>query len=116
MATSWNINNGEQISGLDHLKQSVFDILRTPIGTRVLRRDYGSEVPALIDQPMNSQTIIKVFAAAAEALDKWEPRFDLKYIGVDNALPGSLEITELKGIWFPDWPSTTNAREEVITL
>ena len=116
MASGWSKKDGVQISGLEHLKQSVFDILMTPIGTRVLRRDYGSDVPGLIDQPMNPQTVIRVFSAAAKAIDKWEPRFDLKYINISAATPGNMEISDLKGIWYPDWPKTENAREVELVL
>ena len=35
-----------------HLVQSIGDILTTPLGSRVLRRSYGSELPDLIDQPI----------------------------------------------------------------
>jgi Bacteriophage baseplate protein W len=41
-------STGKNISGLAHLRQSVRDILSTPIGTRVLRRDYGSRLPRLV--------------------------------------------------------------------
>ena len=45
---------GRSLTGLDHLRQSVADIITTPIGSRIRRRRYGSEVPELIDQPLNS--------------------------------------------------------------
>ena len=72
--------NGKSLTGLDHLRQSIIDIITTPIGTRVMRREYGSKVPELIDAPMNSSTIMYLYAAIAEALDKWEPRILLKRI------------------------------------
>lgn len=37
-----NSETGKTISGIEHLKQSIVDILTTPVGTRVMRRDYGS--------------------------------------------------------------------------
>ena len=40
---------GRSLTGLGHLRQSVTDILTTPMGSRVQRRRYGSEVPELID-------------------------------------------------------------------
>ncbi len=46
-------NTGKALSGLEHLRQSVRDILTTPIGTRVMRREYGSQLYALIDAPLN---------------------------------------------------------------
>jgi len=33
------------ITDADHIRQSMSDILRTPVGSRVMRRDYGSPLP-----------------------------------------------------------------------
>ena len=44
---------GAKLAGIDHLRQSIRDILTTRIGTRVMRRDYGSDLPGLIDRPMS---------------------------------------------------------------
>lgn len=78
-----------------HLIQSVGDILTTPIGTRVMRRAYGSQVPALIDQPDNAITELRVISAAAAALLRWEPRLALNTIRVarDPETPGRAELT-----------------------
>jgi phage baseplate assembly protein W len=46
-------STGKQLSGMAHLRQSVRDILTTPIGTRVMRRDYGSRLYRLVDATMN---------------------------------------------------------------
>ncbi|MGD7246543.1 GPW/gp25 family protein, partial [Ralstonia pseudosolanacearum] len=51
--TGMNSSTGRAIADRPHLAQSIGDILTTPIGSRVMRRDYGSEVPDLIDQPLN---------------------------------------------------------------
>lgn len=76
-----------------HLNQSIADILTTPIGTRVMRPEYGSRLPDLIDAPMNKSWKLKVYAAAAEALDKWEPRIRLEKVAVDAVSAGKAEIT-----------------------
>ncbi|MCP3965628.1 MAG: phage baseplate protein, partial [Lentisphaerae bacterium] len=68
---------GRYLSGLDHLKQSITDILTTPIGSRVMRREYGSRLPRLVDAPLNSSTLVDLYSATAEALQRWEPRFKL---------------------------------------
>ncbi|MBY0445834.1 MAG: GPW/gp25 family protein [Burkholderiales bacterium] len=69
-----NKHNGHAIDDLAHIQQSVADVLTTPLGSRLMRRDYGSEIPALIDQPLNGATRLRVMAATATALKKWEPR------------------------------------------
>ncbi|HEY0626694.1 MAG TPA: GPW/gp25 family protein [Allosphingosinicella sp.] len=71
-------STGKPLGGRAHLVQSMRDILTTPIGTRVGRRDYGSLIPELIDQPMNPAGRLRLFAAAAIALTRWEPRFRLR--------------------------------------
>ena len=53
MVTGINTNTGRSISGKAHLRQSIADILSTPIGSRVMRRNYGSHLFDLIDQAAN---------------------------------------------------------------
>ena len=54
---SMNNITGESIDGLAHLKQSVNDILTTPIGSRVMRRDYGCGLVELLDSPIDASLI-----------------------------------------------------------
>lgn len=90
---------GKAISGIDHLRQSIGDILRTPIGSRVMSRDYGSRLFELVDAPMNSRTIAAIYAGIADALNKWEPRFKLSSSQVDaQSTPGRIVIT-LTGVY-----------------
>lgn len=71
---------GRALDGDAHLRQSIADILTTPLGTRVMRRDYGSQLPELIDQPLNEATRTRLFGATATALQRWEPRLRLRRI------------------------------------
>lgn len=90
-------NTGKMIDGLDHLMQSVIDILSTRLNTRVMLRDYGSDVMNLIDAPINNLLKIKLFGAVAKALAEWEPRFALKKIDIFNITQdGSMDL-ELEG-------------------
>ena|SRR3989338_11632085 len=93
-----NALSGKEISGIAHLKQSIKDILTTPIGTRVMLRDYGSRLFELIDNPINEDLKTEIFAATAEALQKWEPRFKLQQTSVTEITPGKI-VLELKGIF-----------------
>lgn len=72
---------GKPLAGADHLEQSIADILGTPLGTRVGRREYGSELPELMDQPMNELGRIRVFAATALAIMRQEKRARISRIG-----------------------------------
>ncbi|WP_319778447.1 GPW/gp25 family protein [Maridesulfovibrio sp.] len=95
---------GKALSGYAHLYQSIRDILATPINSRVMRREYGSDVPDLIDAPINDDTLIDVYAAVAVALDRWEPRFSLERIYVEGAEAGHIELV-LEGEYLPNGES-----------
>jgi phage baseplate assembly protein W len=85
---------GKALEGFDHLRQSIRDILSTPVGTRVHRRDYGSDIPRLVDRPMNSSLATQLVAAAATALDRWEPRLKLERVTIDRVTAdGQVELS-----------------------
>ena len=87
-----NINTGRDLTGLEHLRQSITDILNTPIGSRVMRRDYGSRLFELIDAPINRSTVIEVVSATAEALMKWEDRLIISEVNVTSAVVGQITL------------------------
>ena len=75
-----NRHTGRAIEGVEHLRQSVRDILETPIGSRAMNREYGSRLFDLIDDPVDRRFAVEVFAAVAEAVMRWEPRFRLERV------------------------------------
>ncbi len=101
-----NSLTGKRLSGIQHLRQSITDILATRIGTRVMRRTYGSRIPSLIDTPMNRATLIDIYAATAEALQRWEPRFNLEQVQAVAATPGHIQL-DLHGEYLPDGQKVT---------
>lgn len=74
---------GKSLDGLSHIEQSIADILTTPIGSRVMRRDYGSGLFRLVDAPMHGATLLALYAATADALMRWEPRIQLHRVQLD---------------------------------
>lgn len=80
-----NCRTGKRLSGMAHLRQSVSDILNTPIGSRVLVRDYGSDLFELVDAPRDDLLRLRIIAATAKALARWEPR--LKVLKVTVMFP-----------------------------
>ncbi|MDG6881055.1 Gene 25-like lysozyme [Phocoenobacter uteri] len=60
-----------------HIKQSIQDILLTAVGTRVMRRDYGSHLYQLIDRPISHALALQISAACVMALKKWEHRIEV---------------------------------------
>jgi Bacteriophage baseplate protein W len=95
--------------GWAHVQQSIGKILTTPLNTRVMRRDFGSELPDLIDRPMTDRVVMALFAAVAIALEprrvdgNWygEPRFRLNRVEVlETSVEGRLALA-LWGTYFP---------------
>ncbi len=90
--TGMDAATGKELSGLGRLRQSIADILRTPLGSRVMRAEYGSRLHELVDAPLNAANIAEIYAAAAEALGRWEPLLTVKRIRARAAAPGRVEI------------------------
>jgi uncharacterized protein len=67
-------DTGAALSEREHILQSVATLIRTPVGSRIQRRDYGSLIPELIDQPLNVATQLRLYSATAAAILTWEPR------------------------------------------
>lgn len=101
-----NAINGRSVSGIEHLRQSIRDILATPLGSRVMRRDYGSRLFDLIDAPYSGSTKLAIIAATAEALITWEPRISVENIQLRTFEPGQIVI-DLTGCYLPDGAEIT---------
>ncbi|MGF2651537.1 GPW/gp25 family protein [Serratia marcescens] len=95
--TGMNPDGTGTLSDTDHLQQSVSDILRTPLASRVMRRDYGSLIPDLIDAPQNAVTRLQCMSAAVIALTRWEPRIALNQVDIRWVKDGRAEAA-LAGI------------------
>ncbi|WP_047238102.1 GPW/gp25 family protein [Chromobacterium subtsugae] len=78
--TGMNPQTGRAISDADHIRQSIARILTTPRGSRIQRREFGSLLPELVDQPLNGRTRMQAMAASVMALATWEPRIELSAI------------------------------------
>ena len=77
------------------ISQAIQDILTTPIGSRVMRRTYGSLLPIMIDAPFNEITRLQLYAATSTALIQWENRINLESISIDILDQGKF-ILDLK--------------------
>jgi len=100
---------GHALSGDAHLAQSIADILATPIGTRLMRRDYGSRVPDLIDAPANAATRVQLYAATATALMRWEPRITVKRVALSV-------MDAMQGRWVLELVGTRTDSGEAVDL
>ena len=92
-----NRDTGGAIGELEHISQSIADILNTRIGTRVMRREYGSLLPELVDHPFNDATRLRVYAATAMAVLRWEPRISLSRVQLSGVSLQGQVVLELEG-------------------
>ncbi|MES2421467.1 MAG: GPW/gp25 family protein [Pseudomonadota bacterium] len=90
--TGMSAVTGKLLDGVAHIRQSIGDILSTPIGTRIARRDYGSLLPELVDQPMNALGRMRLMAATALAIQRWEPRIKLSAVAIQQTGPASFSV------------------------
>jgi len=100
-STGVNAQTGAALSDWDHTQQSIQKILTTPIGARVMRRDFGSDLPDLVDLKMTRRNILAIYSASAAAIARWEPRFRMRRGQVLSAGPdGKIQLVIL-GTYFP---------------
>ncbi|WP_028694338.1 GPW/gp25 family protein [Pseudomonas cremoricolorata] len=83
---------GQPASGLDHLRQSIEDILTTPLGSRRMRPDYGCNLRRYVDLPVNDGWKSAVQAEVARALARWEPRLQLERVKVVSVVGGQIGL------------------------
>ncbi len=78
----------------DKIAQSIYIILSTPLGQRVMRPTFGSRLHELVFMPANPETLGLAELYVKEALEFWEPRIELTHIDadVDPAKPHALLI------------------------
>ncbi|WP_341822750.1 GPW/gp25 family protein [Wolbachia endosymbiont (group A) of Clivina fossor] len=91
---------GKALEGIEHLKQSIIDILTTPINSRIMRRDYGSRLFELVDKPVSRDLTLEIYAATAEALGKFERRFKLEKVKITEVKEGKVTL-DLEGLYLP---------------
>jgi uncharacterized protein len=74
------------------IRQSIYLIVMTVPGERVMRPDFGCQIHELIFHPANAETAATATRYVREALTRWEPRIVLHEVLVT---PGGTEIGEL---------------------
>lgn len=78
------------LRGIAHLRQSIFDILMTRRGERVMRPDYGSNLFYLIDRPVNTAFMVDLYYEAVTAIHRWEPRVRITKVRADVRANGQI--------------------------
>lgn len=89
------------LSDWQHVEQSIAKILTTPIGSRVMRRDFGSQIPDMIDAKMVQRNVLAIYSAAAVAITKWDPRFRVTRAAIAELTAGGKVALQIFGTYFP---------------
>lgn len=84
---------GQALAGIAHLRQSIEDILSTPLGSRRMRPEYGSQLRRYVDLPVNEGWKSAVQAEVARALGRWEPRLQLERVKVLAVIGGQVSMS-----------------------
>lgn len=79
-----NIQGGFQLSSESQkVKESIWLILRTDLGERLYRPDFGCRLSELAFAPLNNDTLLRIRLYVLEALQTWEPRIDVDEVRAD---------------------------------
>ena len=78
----------------EDIRQAILLILRTALGERVMRPDFGAGLETLVFEPVNTTTMALVQHRVEKALITWEPRIDVNDVKVttDPATRNMLNI------------------------
>lgn len=82
--------NGAELTELEHIRQSLEDIATTPIGSRLMRREYGTLLASLMDQPIGQALYLKIYSTLYSAYVRWEDRIEISQISVAELNKGQL--------------------------
>jgi uncharacterized protein len=89
-----SVQGGIQLSAeAQKVRESIWIILRTGIGERVYRPDFGSRLSELAFSPLDSKTLILIQLYVLEALEIWEPRItDIEVYTEPDPIHGKVNI------------------------
>ncbi|MEH2258113.1 GPW/gp25 family protein [Nostoc sp.] len=89
-----NVQGGLKLSSeAQKVKESIWLILRTDLGERVYRPDFGCRLSELAFAPLNKDTLLRIRLYVLEALQKWEPRIDIDEVRADpDTITGRVNI------------------------
>jgi phage baseplate assembly protein W len=100
---------GKVIVGWERTSASLVKCITTELRSRVERRDFGSNVPNLLDKPQNDEAVMDFYMAVVEAIEPrfvngrvyGEPCFELSDISLDLSDIAN-PVIALNGVEYPD--------------
>ena len=92
---------GQAISGIDHLHQSIEDLITTRVGSRVIRPEYGSYLPAMVDMGISPGLASAYQAEVSRAIQRWYPVFSVKSVRAVSITGGQITFS-IAGVYLGD--------------
>jgi len=74
-------------------EESIRRILETPLGSRIMRPEYGSRLFELIDKNVDEEWVLNAISYTYEAIEKNEPNVKLKKVEILTADITSIKVT-----------------------
>jgi phage baseplate assembly protein W len=68
------------VSGNANVEQSLRILLLTELGERVMRSDFGTQLPRLVFSPGSTQYLRLLERTVQDAVTNWEPRVDVDQV------------------------------------
>jgi len=93
---------GKHLSGWAYVEQYIEKVLTTRIGSRVMRRHLGTDVPEAQDAPGSEAIILQVFRSIAEAMEQYVPWYRLSEISLADAGRDGAYLFLLSGTYYPN--------------
>lgn len=100
----------EMVSEIEDIKQSIFLLLSTTPGERIMKPRYGCDLQQLVFERMNSSTEGRIVDMVSTALLQYEPRIDLEEIRVEMDHSGLGRID----IYIEFRVRITNSRDNIV--
>ncbi|MBL9135542.1 MAG: GPW/gp25 family protein [Verrucomicrobiales bacterium] len=76
----------------EKVRESIWMILSTPRGERVMRPDFGCDIHSYVFTTLDSTSLTLVRAAVRDALVRWEPRIEVREVTVQPEAKGEARL------------------------
>jgi phage baseplate assembly protein W len=86
-------DTGERLEGLLDVEQATSEVLSTPLRSRPLAPDFGTDLLSLVDRPMSPEGRAITTSLTADAVARWERRIQPDRVHVDANGAGEVTVT-----------------------
>ncbi len=76
------------IQGVADIENSIYVIIHTKLGERILRNEFGSNIHELLFEPLNSNMKTYMASSLKSSLENNEPRINVNKVELEQSNPG----------------------------